>query len=167
MFTFVPSHPCFFSVFRLVYRAYLFGVLYSWSFQKWWGFSLAFQKIQLPCINLQTSQRLLLWRSRKVSFHATANRMLLMLLWCLSRAPLWHACCERILLIQGLSADRLPLGPGDLIFSLFSAQSAKLLCSITKMFKQIFSAVCHFVPLAYSFYSCPDRVWLVTHLASK
>ncbi|TRZ26581.1 hypothetical protein HGM15179_000522 [Zosterops borbonicus] len=35
------------------------------------------------------------------------------------------------------------------------------------MFKEIFAAVCNFFPLAYSLYSCPDKVWLVTHLASE
>lgn len=72
MFTFVPSHPCFVSMFRLVYRAYLFGVLYSWILSEmflvclFFFFSLAFQKIQLPCMNLQTNQeRLLLWCQQK------------------------------------------------------------------------------------------------------
>lgn len=141
------------------------------SFQKCWGFfSISFPEDSVAVHEFANQPR----TAATVMSAERCHSVLLPTECCygawkawLSRAPLWHACSKRVLLIQGFSADRLPHGPRSPIFSLFIAQSVKLLCSITKMFKEIFAAVRNFFPLAYSFYSCPDKVWLVTHLASK
>lgn len=170
MFTFVPSCPCFFSVFRLTYRAYLSGVLYSWVLSEM-VFFISFPE---DCVNLQT----------KHGCYCDVSRKLLLLLTpccCQQNVAVVHRkpeCPEHpfLCLLQEGSPDPLggesqltgcPLALGVPYFP-FSVHSLQSCCPASlKMFKQIFAAVSNFFPLAYSFYFFPDKIWLVTHLASK
>lgn len=106
--------------------------------------------------------------SRKWPCHATANNVAMV-----HGKPDWQEHPFDMLVARGFSWSKgsqlivCPLALGVPYFP-FSVHNLQNCCQAPlEMFKQIFSAVSNFFWRAYSFYSCPEKVWLVTHLASR